>query len=62
MLDILLSVLMLEVDTVGLSDSVKLHLCTRQLSTTRTQNLGLQSAAGIDIDLWVLDFVIIGLS
>ena len=34
MLDILLSVLMLEVVTVGLSDSVKLRYCTRQLSTT----------------------------
>ena len=62
MLGILLSVLMLEVVTVGLSDSVKLHYCTRQLSTTGTQNLGIQSAAGIDIDLWVSDFVMIVLS
>ena len=48
MLDILLSVLMLEVVTVGLSDSVKLHYCTRQLLVRGTQNLGIQSAAGID--------------
>ena len=52
MLDILLSVLMSEVVTDGLSDSVKLHYCTRQLSTAGTQNLlGIQSAAGIAINL-----------